>query len=318
MKAIIIFFLLTLSIPSFSQKIEKFYTYDWKETTAPYARFYALIEKQDSLWQRRDYYIYERKLQMEGYYKDSNCSIAHGAFRYYHSNGRLESAGKYTDGKKSGTWLGYHSNGMMEDSMSFQNGKITGIYLGWHRNGYQSDSAFYLPDGSGTAISWFDNGVPSHAGKYTAETKPHGTWTFFHRNGKLSSREVYDHGKLLSMICYDEKGQPDDTIGTDRPAEFPGGIKGWQKFMNRHLYFPDQYTIVNSDKIVVVIIAQIDEEGNVTNTEVEVSFHPDFDKIALNIFKRSPKWAPAMSHNRKVKYFVRQAVYFSQPDNEDE
>ncbi len=83
-----------------AQKTEIFYDYNWKECEPQYARYYALIEKKDSLWQRNDYFIRESKLQMTGTYKDKESKIAHGYFRYFHANGNMESAGKFENGKK--------------------------------------------------------------------------------------------------------------------------------------------------------------------------------------------------------------------------
>ena len=70
------FFLALLTIiyfvspPAQAQKTEIFYDYNWKECAPEYARYYAVIEKKDSLWQRNDYFIREMKLQMTGAYKD--------------------------------------------------------------------------------------------------------------------------------------------------------------------------------------------------------------------------------------------------------
>ncbi len=61
-----------------------------------------------------------------------------------------------------------------------------------------------------------------------------------------------------------------------------------------------------------MVDAVIDEDGNMTNVEVNTPFHPDFDKIAVNALRKSPKWAPAIFHNRRVKYHMRQAVTFQQ------
>src|SRR5689334_3466373 len=97
-----------------AQKIERYYDYTWKEVSdATKARFYSLIEKEDSVWNRKDYYLREGRLQMQGYYKDADCKIEHGDFTWYHPNGYLQTKGRYSNGKKSGVWLSFHENGMM-------------------------------------------------------------------------------------------------------------------------------------------------------------------------------------------------------------
>lgn len=44
-------------------------------------------------------------LLMKGDYRDTDATIAHGYFIYYHTNGRVESEGACVDGRKTGVWL---------------------------------------------------------------------------------------------------------------------------------------------------------------------------------------------------------------------
>ena len=44
------------------------------------------------------------QLRMEGSYSDVALNDPHGAFSFYHANGRLESAGTFDHGLKSGLW----------------------------------------------------------------------------------------------------------------------------------------------------------------------------------------------------------------------
>lgn len=133
---------------------------------------------------------------MQGSYTDTSCSIAQGKFFYYYSNKHLQSAGSYKDGKKDGLWLDYYPNGMMEDSIIYVMGNKTGTSYAWHANGYFMDSAVWNSDGSGVEVSWFDNGNPSSAGRYSAGYKQNGRWRYFHKNGKMSALELYLDGVL--------------------------------------------------------------------------------------------------------------------------
>lgn len=313
--------LLILSISifshSYSQKIEKFYDYRWNEVTdATRARFYSVIEKKDTVWRRQDLYIREAKLQMIGYYKDADCKIEQGEFKWYYPNGYLQTIGKYINGKKNGVWMSFHENGMMSDSVFYnENGGVVGKRLGWHANGIMADSTFINPDGSGVSVYWWENGNPSAAGRYTVGRKPQGKWQYFHSNGKLASLETYENGKLIDKEYYDEAGvKQADTTDHDREASFPGGVSAWQKFLQKNLYFPSQYKFVNGDEAVVMVRFAVDEDGSVSEPTVTIPFHPDFDKIALDVIKRSPKWLPAISHNRKIKEYHSQPVTFAQQE----
>lgn len=313
MKTIPFILLIIIGQPISAQNIEQYYDYAWKRTAPGTARYYALIEKKDSLWFRKDYFIHEKKLQMAGSFTDTSFKVEHGDFEYFHASGFLSSRGNYVYGKRDGLWLLYYDNGNLQDSTVYDHGNVVGTRLSWHRNGFAADSAVYNPDGSGVVFSWFDNGMPSLAGRQSAGHKQNGQWQYFHRNGKPASIETYKDGKLLDKKYFDEEGAlMADTTNKDRDASFPGGAKAWQKYMLKQLYFPDQYKLENADRAIVVVGAAIDEEGNLTDIRVTDPLHKDFDKIAVIMMKKSPKWLPAFSHNRRVKFNIRQPVSFRQ------
>lgn len=316
MKSILSITLLFVSAGILSaQKIEKYYNYDWQEVDdASRARFYSLVEKNDSIWSRKDYYLREGTLQMQGYYRDADCKIEDGAFTWYHSNGYLKMRGNYVNGKKRGIWLSYHENGMMSDSIFYdEHGWITGTSLGWHENGIMADSTVLNPDGSGVSVFWWENGNPSAAGRYSAGKKKNGKWQYFHSNGQIASIESYDNDQLVDKSYYDENGvKQSDTANHDRQASFPGGLAAWQKYLKKNLYFPSRYKLVNGDEAVVMVRFAVTEDGSISDVTVTIPLHPDFDKLALEVIKRSPKWLPAVSHNRKIKEYHQQPVTFAQ------
>lgn len=192
-------------------------------------------------------------------------------------------------------------------------GERSGTSLQWHNTGYLSDSTVYSPDGLSVSVSWFDNGNISSAGRLNLVQAYHGKWQFFHRNGKLSAAEIYNNGKLTDRKYFAEDGSPmtdttDKTIG----ATFPGGIPAWMKYLDKKTFFPPNYRIVNGDQAAVKVNFTVDENGNVKDVNVEAPFDPAFDDIALKAFVNSPKWIPAVNHNRNVSCKHSQSVTFRQ------
>jgi hypothetical protein len=298
------------------QKIEKYYDYQWHLTDVAHARFYSLIRHTDSGWVRQDIFLHEPStLQMAGVYEDSACTVRNGIFTYAYPNRKYEMVGRHAHNKRTGTWISWHPNGYMADSTTYDDGDPVGLSLSWHANGYVSDSSVLSKDGSGVRVGWFDNGSPSYAGRLSAGRKQHGKWNYFHKTGKPSAIELYDNGRLLEKQYYDEEGNAiRDTASRDRKCEFPAGVKGWLKYLDKHLIFPPRYNIVNSDMAVVEVTMTVDEDGTVQDAYVNTPFYPEFDKIALDVIRRSPKWIPAIEHNRRVRSVFRQAVIFSQPE----
>lgn len=165
--------------------------------------------------------------------------------------------------------------------------------------------------GNGIQVSWFDDGAPSLSGRFAPGAKKHGPWVYYHKNGLVSCREKYENGQLVEKQYFDEQGLVlQDTTSTDRKATFKGGVEEWQRYLQRNLTFPRDYKIVNGDKAVVVVQGIIDESGKVQEVEVTTPFHPSFDRIALDVLRKSPNWIPAVKHNRKVKYYIKQPVTF--------
>lgn len=249
---------------------------------------------------------------MAGLYKDAAAKIQNGKFRYFYPNGNLSSVGNYVNGEKQGLWLWYHYNGMMSDSSFYEGGKVRGTSISWHNNGYMSDSAVYTSDGKAVYVSWFDDGTPSGAGRFD-NGKREGVWQYFHKNGNNAAIEKYRQDELLTSSYYDEEGKALTAASNkNKDAEFKGGEKKWRNYLEGGLQFPHDVKLVNTDVITVVVNATVDEEGKISDVYVSVPFDPKFDDEAVRVMKRSPKWLPAISNNRRVKSYIRQPVSFVQ------
>lgn len=296
------------------QKTEKFYDFRWKECKANVARFYCLIEKTDSGYFRKDFYIKERKLQMLGNYKDSLFQIKTGKFYYFHATGFLKRVGMYVNNQKEGLWLSFHSNEMLSDSTVYLNDKQISTSLSWHPNGVLSDSVYTNEDGSGFSTSWFDNGVVSSRGKYSVGHKQDGLWKYFHKNGINSSFETYHDSKLIDKKYFDEDGiQMNDTTNHDVLARISDDNNDWFKYLKNNINFPSNERIINGDTAVVVVTFTVNENGIVKNVFSSTTFSEKFDRAAEEVIKNSPTWRPAIQHNRKVEETINQPIKFINP-----
>jgi TonB family protein len=292
-----------------------YYDYSWKPCEPGTARFYSVVSKTDSGWLRQDYYINSMQLQMQALYEDSDCKIYNGNAAWYYANGIPSAIGRYSHNKQEGICVRYHPNGMIADSATYRDGKPEGIRLLWHRNGYMSDSIAHINDSTDVQVSWFDDGSLSAAG-YLVNGKRHAKWKYYHRNENLAGSIVFDKGIVLSAEYFNVDGssQPDTSKANMEAGFKNGGIDGWRKYIVKNTHWPHGLKLKNTTLVTVVISFVINEEGKPEDVEVYVPFHPEFDKAAEDIIRKSPVWKPAIAQNRKVKQVFRQPVTFLQEE----
>lgn len=294
-----------------AQRIEQGYDYNLKPTQY-IPRYYAIIEKQDTLWHRQVYFWPEKTMYLDGWYKDKACTVEEGPFVSYHDTRYPKSKGQYLNGRMHGTWLTYSNEGILLDSATYVNGHLTGIRLGWFKNGMASDSSTFDGNGNGVEVRWYDDGHPMQAGYWEKDTLKKGKWQYFHTNGKLKATEEYIDGKKLSCHCFDEDGKPlDDAICQEKEAEFNGGTEGWIQFLQTHL---NPSVPVNMGapygQFTVLIQFVVDKDGTLSSIQPLTKFGFGMEEEAVRMLKQSPKWIPAQQFGKKVKAYRRQPITF--------
>ena len=132
---------------------------------------------------------------------------------------------------------------------------------------------------------------------------------------------------LAVVIFYNVQAQTNSTaadtsVAGNHPiqiqAKFPGGIYGWQKYLQTHLHAE-----VGGDNIVlrkhqrdssqaVVVSFLVDTTGNITEVVVmnPAFVHPKVGEEAVRVIKEGPKWIPATENGKKVIYRQKQTITF--------
>jgi len=94
-------------------------------------------------------------------------------------------------------------------------------------------------------------------------------------------------------------------------AEFPGGIKEWQRFLERNLNSElptENGAPVGVYTVVVTFIVDID--GKVSDVQAESDPGYGTKDEAMRVIRKGPNWKPANQNGRAVKYRHRQAITF--------
>jgi antitoxin component YwqK of YwqJK toxin-antitoxin module len=305
--AVLLFVLFALSASA--QKIEEGYDYFFRPTTNN-PHFYVLTEKEDTLWHRTAYYIAEKTLAMEGWYKDEKCKIAEGKQSWFHPTRILKSVGNFKNGFKEGIWLQYNTKGELVDSATYTHGKLTGVEMKWYDNGYPSDSLNFDGEGNGVQISWYDNGILSSAGYWTQDTLKKARWKYYSPNGKIIATEDFVNGKKVASACFDDAGNVLSDC-EEKEATPKGGIEGWKQFLSKNLN-----PLVPADKgapvgkYTVIVRFIVDVNGNMTNLTPLTHLGYGMEEEVVRMLQKAPRWTPGYQHGRPVKSYHSQPITF--------
>ena len=142
-----------------------------------------------------------------------------------------------------------------------------------------------------------------------------GKWYYYNDTGRAVIGKVYAAGKLIRTIDYlyedsVEKSKPDTVDHSQEiESEFPGGMPGWIRFLNKNFRYPERALNANIQGQVGVQFI-VDTSGKVQDLRIYRSVEFSLDEEALRILRNSPDWKTAMQNGRKVKSYKRQPIVF--------
>jgi antitoxin component YwqK of YwqJK toxin-antitoxin module len=141
--------------------------------------------------------------------------LKHGKHKKFYLNGQIESESLYVRDKKHGLSIENHENGNISEKSLFKNGLYHGEVSYYYENGKIELMENYLEDKlNGESKTWNINGWLEGVETY-ANDKKHGDCIEYYENGKIKTSKTYQHGSLLNVITYDEKGA--ETISETKP-----------------------------------------------------------------------------------------------------
>ena len=116
-------------------------------------------------------------------------------------------------------------------------------------------------------------------------------------------------GLAVAPVATDDFDPSKTFIKVENPAEFPGGIDAWRRYLERNLRYPED-AVDSEVEANVVVEFIVDPEGNIS--EVKALNDPGYGLAAeaVRIIAQGPRWIPAEQSNRKVRYRHRQPIIF--------
>lgn len=133
--------------------------------------------KKEGKWK---YYFRNGKVQSAGNYSNNAQT---GKWEYYYESGKTEQAGLFKQGKTDGLWQWYFPDGKLKREEEYYEGKPEGIYVEYDTTGETIVNGKYF-DGQKEEEWFYKVGDYSEKGKYVADLKD-GKWQAFYNDGKL-------------------------------------------------------------------------------------------------------------------------------------
>ena len=95
------------------------------------------------------------------------------------------------------------------------------------------------------------------------------------------------------------------------PAEFPGGLQGWTRYLERNLN--SDVPIENgapAKAYAVIVTFIVDKEGKVSDVKAENDPGYGTKEEAIRVIKKGPNWIPANQNGKMVTYRHKQTIVF--------
>lgn len=261
-------------------------------------------------WKARLTFTTSGALVAEYGYADSTRSLRDGLFVSYGSNRRKTAEMTYKKGVIDGPFTQW-----LPDGTLVKKGNQTGELTWGHFEYYNAEGKLKLvyemdTSGHGTGIEYMTKTAIKGEGPVKAG-KQDGLWVYTHENGKKVMEVVYKDQELVSETCFDSQEQPQTgTCKHDRPAEFPGGVEAWSKFLQKSIKFP-KAAIRNNISGIVMVKFLVKVDGSISGAKVISSPDAELSEEALRVLGLSPKWIPAVESNQIVPFTHTQAITFA-------
>lgn len=151
----------------------------------------------------------------------------------------------------------------------------------------------------GKYISFYKVGVKKTIGNYKNGVKE-GVWDYFYQNESKWAKITYNGGKVSDHKLWTEVGQEkDEPLVYQKDAQFKGGRKDWNNYVNRHL-IPKLKSSKYRGRLLVQFT--INAEGRPVGIKVRPERTNDRARNSiLSFFGSMPNWKPAIELNRSVE-----------------
>jgi protein TonB len=186
------------------------------------------------------------------------------------------------------------------------------------------DQELQIPHGR---FAWYNSSGHIDSTGMVSYGKKDGYWEYKKPDGSTLALVQYANGKRILTRNYETRtiyyadGRPEEPMDAlffmknnftseNKPPDFKGGIDGWVKYLEKNLETPGRFRQLfgPGTKGTVVVSFKVDTTGSVSELNIDKSVEWSVDMETLRVFKRSPRWIPAVQNGKTVDFYHRQSI----------
>jgi antitoxin component YwqK of YwqJK toxin-antitoxin module len=168
-------------------------------------------------------YFGNGKLESEGRFKDGKSE---GIVKWYYENGNLKVETTFAQDKWHGVTRWYFDNGILEATGNYKNGAWHGVFKRFHENGKLAlEQNFKHGTRKGKFMGYHDNGNLSREGEYIGGTL-NGTYREYNGEGKLVWQGVFNDGKQVDPSELEKERRLPTVLNVRPPADADTSASG--------------------------------------------------------------------------------------------
>lgn len=292
--------------------LKQLFNFYSEKSEKEYAQYYSIAYPVGSHWVCEDYDLYEKKLCRYVTFADKELSKLDGPFFFFYSDEKVRRSGFYNNGMIDGPWVTYYENGKLKDTAFYINGIRVGKGLSFYPSGKVRKISGLDVQGSGIEKRYYEDGKLFQEGVYGLYNLKDSVWSAYYPDGKISYHETFNMGTVKETICYNHDGSPKSHCEVRREPRFPGGQEAFDKFIERHLDWPNYLRFDKVSAADAIATFVVDVDGSLMGIKITKHLVKEFDQEVLLFVKRMPKWEPAMEYGQPVRAVYEWRITFRQ------
>ncbi len=153
----------------------------------------------------------------------------------------------------------------------------------------------------GVYTRYENRGKTWYSGSYH-DNEPVGAWYFYSlKNGRITDSLNYSYYASLEERI---------TSDTDAGAGFPGGAKGWKRYLDLHLREMETEHLIGRYNREIIVSFVIGEGGKLIHVNPVKSIHPEVDLEVIKVIRDSPPWKTTTEAGKGVLHIRTQKILF--------